>query len=180
MRLPRGQLVRSRVVADPATALSDALDRRLDGYVVLEPQEAVLLDGAGRGVLTFEAGVPALAYHTGTERGGPAALADLAEPGPFSAELYRVPRGDFPGPDAAAELTVSPGTPAERLGGDPDLADRTRAAAPDGRAADPGADPVASFLADEEKIAAIREQAREEAQRRAAEWGLDDALGEGD
>lgn len=176
MRLPRGQLVRSRVVADASTPLVDALDRALTGYVRLAPQESVLLDGDGVGVLTFEDGVPVVAYHPGTDRGGAAALADLAQPGPYSAELYRLAPADLAAAHEVAELQVPPGVPAERLGGDPALADRTREAAPDGRAVGGDADPVASFLDDDEKIAAIRDQAREEAERRAAEWGLDGAL----
>jgi hypothetical protein len=82
MRLPHGELVRSRVVSDPATALVAAAERELTGYAVFEPQDSLLLDADGRGVVTFEAGVPVLAYHTGTDRGGPEAIADLAVPGP--------------------------------------------------------------------------------------------------
>jgi hypothetical protein len=68
--------------------------------------------------------------------------------------------------------------PAERLAGDPGLAARTRAAAPDERLDDRAGSgsAVEAFLADESKIEAIREQAREEARRRAAEWGLSEAL----
>lgn len=66
--------------------------------------------------------------------------------------------------------------PADRLAGDPALADRTRAAAPVDRDAVANGDPVNEFLGDDEKIAAIREQARAEAERRAAEWGLDEVL----
>jgi hypothetical protein len=176
MRLPRGRLVRSRVVADPATVLSDALDRALTGYAVLEPQEAVLLDGDAHGVLTFDDGVPVVAYHSGTDRGGPPALADLAQPGPYAAELYELAAADLASVNEAQDLRVPPGTPAERLGGKPELADRTRATASDDRTDAGGVDPVVSFLEDDEKVAAIREQAREEAQQRAAEWGLDGAL----
>ena len=42
--LPRGTLVRSRVVDDPAVALEAALDRELTGYAVFEPGDALLLD----------------------------------------------------------------------------------------------------------------------------------------
>jgi hypothetical protein len=70
--------------------------------------------------------------------------------------------------------------PAERLAGDPALADSTRRAAPADRTSaekrdargDHGA--VEAFLDDEEKIAAIRKRARKEARERAAEWGLSD------
>ena len=73
MKLPRGRLVRRRVVADPATPLATALDEGLTGYVRLESQDALLLDGDGLGVITFSDGVPRAAYHTGTDRGGPPA-----------------------------------------------------------------------------------------------------------
>ena len=75
--IPEGELLRSRVVTDLAPALEDALDRRLDGYAVLAPRDVLLDDADDRGVLTFEGGVPALAYHAGTDRGGPPALADV-------------------------------------------------------------------------------------------------------
>jgi hypothetical protein len=182
MNLPTGQLVRSRVVDDPAVALAAALDRELTGYCVLAPQDALLLDADGKGVLTFESGVPAVAYHVGTDRGGPAALADLAVPGPYSADLYELDAGALDAVHDTPELSVPPGMAAERLAGDLDLAERTRAAAPADRragAAAKGDQPrsaVEAFLADEEKVEAIREQAREEAQRRAEEWGLDDEL----
>ncbi|WP_121821974.1 hypothetical protein [Halostella salina] len=178
MRLPRGQLVRSRVVGDPATALSTALDRNLTGYVVFEPTDSLLLDADGRGVLTFEAGVPVLAYHTGTDAGGPDAIADFAVPGPYSVEVFELDRTALADLHDTPELQVPPGLPAERLAGDPGLADRTRTAAPDdrtGTAAD-ASSPVAAFLDDEEKVAAIREQARAEARDRAEEWGLTDEL----
>lgn len=177
-RIPRGELVRSRVTADPATPLSAALDRDLTGYAVLQPQETLLLDGDARGVLTFADGVPVVAYHTGLDDGGPDALAALAEPGPYRAELYAVPGADLTEAHESEGLRVPPTMPAERLAGDPDLAARTRRAAPAERLEDEGSsdDPVATFLDDEAKVEAIREQARAEARRRAEEWGLDDQL----
>ncbi|MFB6123160.1 MAG: hypothetical protein ABEJ78_06850, partial [Haloferacaceae archaeon] len=90
MKIPRGRLVRSRVVSDPGVALASALDRELTGYAVFEPQDALLLDEGTAGVVTFESGVPVLAYNTETDRGGADALADLAVPGPYSVELYEV------------------------------------------------------------------------------------------
>lgn len=176
LRLPRGDLVRSRVVSEPATALAAALDRELTGYAVLEPQDTLLLDSDASGVLTFEDGVPVLAYHTGTDRGGPDALADLAEPGPYRAVMYALDREALQAVHDTPELTVPPGMPAERLAGDPELADRTRDVAPDARLGAGDGDPVASFLDDEEKIRAIQQQAREEAERRAEQWGLDHEL----
>lgn len=179
LRIPRGTLLRSRVVSDVATTLSRALDRGLTGYATLVPQETLLLEGDARGVLTFADGVPVLAYNTVSDSGGPDALAEIAVPGPYRVELYAV---DGDGLDAAHEedaLRVAPGAAATELADDPSLADRTRERAPDERLADPeadDADAVAAFLADDDRIEAIREQAREEAAERADEWGLDAAL----
>jgi|AntDeeMetagen681_2_1112603.scaffolds.fasta_scaffold18071_1 hypothetical protein len=193
MNLPDGRLLKSRVVSDPRYPLAEALDRNLTGYAVLEPQETLLLEGEGRGVVTFRDGVPELTYATGTERGGPAALGDLAMPGPYHVELYELPAGAFDALDDAAAFRVPPGMPAERLAGDPALAASTRRAAPDARvdagtgtgdASDADSDgegsrapedrsAVEAFLDDEEKIEAIREQARREAEARAEEWGFD-------
>lgn len=177
--IPEGELLRSRVVADLAPVLEDALDRRLDGYAVLAPRDALLGDDDDRGVLTFERGVPALAYHVGTDRGGPPALADVGA-GPYRIELYAVDAAALEATHGTAELRVPPGMPAERLTGDGALADRTRAAA--GAATAIGADhdddrdTLAAFLADEDAIAEIRESARAEAERRAEEWGFEDAI----
>ncbi|MHB9288915.1 hypothetical protein ACKVMT_17945 [Halobacteriales archaeon Cl-PHB] len=180
MKLPRGQLQRQRVVEDLATPLASALDAELTGYARLESQDAMLLAADGIGVLTFDSGVPVVAYHTGTDNGGPAALADLAISGPYRLELYELDGDVLEEIHAADDLTVPPGMPAERLAGDHGLADRTRDAAP-ARLVDrsagaagqrePGA--VEAFLEDEERIEAIRERAREEAERRAEEWGFD-------
>jgi hypothetical protein len=185
MKVPAGSLVRSRVVTDPRTLLVDALDRELTGYAVLEPQGALLLDGDGAGVVTFEAGVPHAAYHTGTDRAGPPALADLAERGPYDLELFALAPDDLDPVHDRETFRVPPGMPAERLAGDQALADRTRERVPESDAGTPGeagdeADPsaadvgaVEAFLDDEETIEAIREQAREEATERAEEWGFD-------
>lgn len=178
MKLPRGQLVRKRVVNSLGTALSSALDANLTGYARLESQDALLLDGDGVGVLTFEDGVPVVAYHTGTDSGGRDALADIAVPGPYLLELYRLDPSVLSEVHATDELRVPPETPAERLAGNQQLAERTRTRAPSERLAETdtgGAEKpsaVESFLDDEEKIAAIQERAREEAEERAAEWGF--------
>ncbi|MCT9095642.1 hypothetical protein [Haloarchaeobius sp. HME9146] len=179
MRLPRGTIVRSRVVQSPATALAAALDDAVTGYLVLEPQDALLLGDDGSGVITLASGVPVLAYHVGTDRGGAEALADLAAPGPYSVELYAVDDGALDAAHEATSLRVPPGLPADRLAADPDLATRTREAAPADRReerVEEDEDPLAAFLADEERIAAIQEEAEKEAARRAEEWGLADAL----
>ncbi|WP_423745756.1 hypothetical protein V5735_07315 (plasmid) [Haladaptatus sp. SPP-AMP-3] len=179
MTTPHGELVRSRVVSDPSSALATALERDLTGHAVFKPQDSLLLDADGYGVLTFEDGIPVQAHHTGTGRGGPAAVADLAVPGPYSVELYRQPADERETTRGADDRTIPPGMPAERLAGDPQLAARTRARAPDRPTSDTETTPtsaVEAFLEDEEKIAAIRKQAKQEAERRAEEWGLDDQL----
>jgi hypothetical protein len=161
-----GELVHARVVADPGAALADALSRELTGEAVFEPGGTVLLDDAARGVLAVEAGVPVRAYHTGTGRTGAEAVADLADAGPYRVEFYA---GEADGRGGS----VAPGVPAEVLADDPALADRTRERAPaDAPAAEQSADALEAFLADEQKIEAIKERAREEAERRAEEWGF--------
>lgn len=173
MKLPRGRLLRRRVVTDPATPLVTALETDLTGYARLESQDALLLDADGVGVLTFADGVPGAAYHTGTDAAGSAALADIAVAGPYRLELFELPGETLETVHEADDLRVAPGAPAERLAGDPDLAARTREAAPADRPTDDaGAGAVVAFLEDEQKVEAIRERAREEAERRAAEWDL--------
>ncbi|WP_193310001.1 hypothetical protein [Halorubrum halophilum] len=178
LRIPRGDLLRSRVVSDVGTTLSRALDRELTGYATLVPQETLLLEGDARGVVTFADGVPVLAYNTVSDSGGPDALAELAVPGPYRVELYAVADGALETAHEEETLRVAPGAAATELADDPALADRTREAAPDERLddGDDDGDAVAAFLEDDERIEAIREQARSEAEERAAEWGLDDAL----
>lgn len=180
MELPRGDLVASRVVDDHATALRDALDDAVTGYLVLEPADALLLADDDAGVLTLADGVPVLASHTGSGRGGASALADLAGSGPVQvdrrvvqpAALERVHDAD--GRDA---LAVAPGEPARVLADDHALAARARdRATADHPGLDATADPLEAFLADEERVEAVREEARAEAERRAEEWGFTDAL----
>lgn len=183
LTVPDGELLRSRVVSDSGQVFADALEVSLTGYAVLEPQESLLLEGDDRGVLTFADGVPALAYHTGTDRGGSAALADLAVPGPYRVELVSLPAEAVAELHDTPELRVPPAMPAERLAGDSDLAARTRERAPadrlsgdapGGTATDEGMDAVEAFLEDDGKIEAIREQARAEARERAEKWGFDE------
>ena len=180
MKLPRGRLRKSRVVSDPRDTLADVLDRGMTGYAVFESQDSLLLDADGRGVVTFSDGVPVVAYHTGTDRGGPPALADLAVPGPYHVSLFELDAAALAEVHDTADLRVPPGMPAERLAGDPALADSTRRAAPDERTtraatdADGDHGAVEAFLDDEEKIQAIKRQARTEAQERASEWNLPD------
>lgn len=178
LTIPRGTLLRSRVVSDVGTTLSRALDRDLTGYATLVPQETLLLSGEARGVITFDDGVPVLAYNTVTDSGGPDALAELAVPGPYRVELYAVDESGLAAAHEEEALRVAPDAAATELADDPDLAERTREAAPDERLRDAADedDAVAAFLADDDRIDAIREQARSEARDRAAEWGLDDAL----
>ena len=140
---------------------------------------------SGKEIAPFVA-IPVLTYHTGTDRGGPPALADLAVPGPYHVSLYTLAPADLESAHEAEDLRVPPGMPAERLGGDPALADSTRRAAPDRRlpsadhdtaAADAEDGPteqsaVEAFLDDAEKIEAIKQQARSEARERAQQWEL--------
>ncbi|MGM0447412.1 MAG: hypothetical protein ACQERM_04050 [Methanobacteriota archaeon] len=178
LTIPRGTLLRSRVVSDVGTTLSRALDRELTGYATLVPQETLLLSGEARGVITFEDGVPVLAYNTVTDSGGPDALAELAVPGPYRVELYAVEAEGLAAAHEEEALRVAPDAAATEMADDAALAERTREAAPEERLRDTADedDAVAAFLADDERIDAIREQARSEARDRAAEWGLDDAL----
>ncbi|MFB6120780.1 MAG: hypothetical protein ABEJ68_06655 [Halobacteriaceae archaeon] len=172
---PAGAVIYDRVVADAGAALAAALDRSLTGYAVLEPQDTLLLDGDGAGVLALRDGAPVAAAHTGTGRRGPDAVADTAVSGPYRVTLHEHP----PGPDPDADAAVDTGVPADILAADAALAERTRRAAPDD-AGDAGAaspDAVGAFLENEEKIEAIRERAREEAADRADEWGFGEAVG---
>lgn len=174
--IPDGDLLRSRVVADLAPALEDALDRRLDGYAVLAPRDVLLGDADDRGVLTFERGVPTLAYHAGTDRGGPPALADVGA-GPYRFDLYALDADHLAVPHDSDDLRVPPGMPAERLAGDSALADRTREVATTGHDDQCGG-ALDAFLENEAAVEAIRESARREATRRAVEWGFEDAVEE--
>lgn len=178
LSVPRGDLVRSRVVVELDRTLSAALERSLTGYAVVEPGGSLLLDGEVRGVLTFEAGVPVLAYCPETDRGGVDAIADLAGPGPWAVDLYELPPEALREVHESSEFRVPPGAPAEELAGEVALADRTRDRAPQERLGGEGESAVEAFLADDERIAAIQEEARAEAERRAEEWGLSDQLAE--
>lgn len=139
-----GRLVRSRVVHDAGVSLVDALDRRLSGYVILEPRTALLGAASGRGLITFETGVPVLASHS-SGACGIRALEAIATPGPYRVELYVLPDGalaeahglgsDSSGSNqnANTKLRVPPDAPAQRLACDATLADRTRRVARAGR-----------------------------------------------
>jgi len=177
MKLPRGQLVRQRVVADVGTVLATALESALTGYARLESQDALLLDGDGVGVLTFESGVPSGAYHTGTDSAGADALADIAVAGPYRLELYELDADALAPVHDNDHLQLPPDLPAKRLASNPDLAERTLAATPDERRAEheestDGGGAVEAFLDDEETIASIQERARDQARERAREWGF--------
>lgn len=172
LAVPEGELVRSRVGV--AGSLDAALSRDLTGYARIEPDS--LLADSQPGVVTFEDGVPRAAY---CERGGHGdsrgtdALAALAAPGPCSVELYELPDGALAEVHEAGEFSVPPAAPAEELADDASLAERARERAPDDAHEDDGPGALESFLEDEERIEAIQEEAREEAEKRAAEWGLD-------
>jgi hypothetical protein len=173
--IPDGELLRSRVVTALAPALSDVLDRRIDGYALVSSRDTLLGGDDESGVITFEEGVPILAYHSRTDRGGPPALDDIGSP-PYQFELYALEADTLELPHRTEELRVSPGMIAERLASDPDLADRTREVA--GDACETSDDTVEAFLEDEAAIEEIRQSAREEALDRAEEWDFADAVGE--
>jgi len=174
-----GRLLHSRVVSDLGSVLERALDRAITGYATVEPQDVLLLDAEGVGVVALERGVPVAARHTGTGRVGREALAELSVPGPCRVELYE---RDRPVPFADEPATrIPPGLPADRLVRDADLANRTRSAAADrGTGERTDADALEAFLTDDERVEAIQREAREEARERAATWGLENALVEAD
>ncbi|GAD52092.1 hypothetical protein MBEHAL_0852 [Halarchaeum acidiphilum MH1-52-1] len=165
-----GALSFSRVVTDPGIALERALDEAFTGYAVFVPADALLFDEGGDGLVAFGDGVPVRVRHSAGPVGDDAVTA-LALPGPYQVRFYE--HADPPlGPDAA----VDPDALAERLAGDPALAERTRERAPE--AADTGPDAVTAFLDDDAGIEAIRERARAEAEARAAELGFASVDGE--
>ncbi|QZY00455.1 hypothetical protein [Halobaculum rubrum] len=183
-RLPRGDLVGARVATDFAAPLAASLDDDLTGYLRLEPGDALLGIGGSEAVITLESGVPVLAYDAGGDVDGPAALAALAGTTPVRVERYRLPADALdslhdPTADGNDPFRVAPGAPARELAGDDALAERTREAAPaERRAAGGDHDALAAFLADEERVEAVRREARAEARARADEWGLGDQLAE--
>lgn len=173
MSLPAGQPCFDRVVMAVDEPLVEALNRELTGYGVIVPQAGLLGEGTGKGVLWFDGGIPCGARHTGTGRTDSEALADIAETGPYQVRLVEAEL-----PESVRERdSLAPGGPAERVAGDPELAERTRQASTGDTVEDPDAelDAVEAFLADEEKIAAIQEQAASEARKRAEEWGFEAA-----
>lgn len=174
-QLPRGELLRSRVVPDPGDLFEDALDRRLTGYAAVVPGDALLLDERSHGLLTFREGVPVVAYHERTGRGGEAALADLSR-GPWRVELSACDSGGLAAAHSVDAWRVPPGVPAERVAAAPALADRTRRRAPDDRGGGRDLAAVEAFLDDAERVEQVRAEARAEAERQAAEWGLDTHL----
>ncbi len=175
MNLPEGQLLRRRVLKELATALTNALELELTGYARLEPQDTLLLDSDGVGVITFENGIPVAVFHTGTDTGGSEALTDIGSSGPYRLELYELDEAMLERIHGSDSLCVPPGMPAKQLTGNAELVERTRDRAPTERI-EPDASPtqhldaVESFLDDGSKIEAIRKRARTEAQSRAEEW----------
>lgn len=178
IHVPEGELLRSRVVDDVAAPLATVLDRELTGYAVVEPAGSLLLGDEATGVLTFESGIPVVAYCETTDEGGADALAALAGPGPCAVDLYELPATALEPVHDTPAFQVSPGAPAEELAADTTLAARTRAHAPDHRqeGGETRTSAVEAFLQDEERIAEIQQEARAEAAERASEWGLDDQL----
>lgn len=178
MKIPRGTLRRRRVVNDLGKPLSTVLEAEVTGYCKLETQDALLLDGEGEGIITFEAGVPMAAYHTGTQRSGTAAVGDMAVAGPYRIELRELESAALAETHETDALLIPPGLPAKQLAGDPELSSRTRELAPSterqhGPAYSGVTDTVESFLDDDQRIESLRTHAREEARSRATEWGFE-------
>ncbi|MFB6221335.1 MAG: hypothetical protein ABEH90_07830 [Halolamina sp.] len=177
LHVPQGDLLRSRVVDDVAETLDAVLDRGLTGYAVVEPAGSLLLGDEAMGVLTFEDGIPVVAYCETTDEGGADALAALAGANPCAVDLYELPVAALDPVHDTPSFRVPPGSPAEELAADPALAERTRERAPADRLNEESrASAVESFLQDEQRIAEIQQEARAEAAERAAEWGLDEQL----
>lgn len=177
--IPEGELCRSRTDADVGDTLSRVLDRELTGYVVFEPGGSILLGDDERAVVTFEDGVPVLAYHPGSDAGGDDAL-DALSGRLFHTAVYELSPDDLRPAHRVENLRVDALAPARRLADDAALVERTREAAPEGRLSeDGGTSAVEAFLADTESIESIREEARAEAESRAAEWGLSDQIDDG-
>ncbi|WP_144902071.1 hypothetical protein [Halobellus captivus] len=177
-QIPEGELCRSRTDADVGDTLAGVLDRELTGYVVFEPQGSILLGDDERAVLTFEDGVPVLAYHPASDTGGDGAL-DVLSGQLFHAAVYELPLDALEAAHEVVDLRVDPTAPARRLADDEALVDRTREAAPEGRLSDErDTSAVEEFLADADRIEEIRSEARAEAQARASEWGLHEQLDE--
>ncbi|SFR36351.1 hypothetical protein [Halogeometricum limi] len=175
--VPEGDLLHSRVASDAGETLAAALDTELTGYAVFEPQGSLLGGGDDATVVTFEAGVPVLAYDATTDCGGPDALDALDAAGPYRVELFELAAADLQVVHRDETHRVPPARPADRLSTDPELAERTRAAAPDHRRADERSS-VEAFLADADRIEELKREARREAQSRAEEWGLTGQLEE--
>lgn len=177
MDLPQGRLLRKRVLKEVETVLTGALEQQLTGYARLEPQDTLLLDGQGVGVLTFEDGIPVGAYHTETENEGPEALTEIASSGPYRLELYELDKSVVDRIHKRDSLVVTPDLPAKRLTGNSELVERTKELAPEERVPEnptesSSLEAVEEFLEDDEKIESIRDRARNEAQSRADEWGF--------
>lgn len=180
IHVPQGELLRSRVVDDIADTLAAVLDEKFTGYTVLEPAGSLLLDDEATGVLTFESGVPVVAYCETTDEGGGDALAALAGPGPCGVDVYELPTAALEPVHDTPAFQIAPDAPAEELAADAALAARTREEAPAHRqdSGETGASAVEAFLQDDERIEEIQQEARTEAVERASEWGLDDQLAE--
>jgi hypothetical protein len=176
LHVPEGTLRRSRVVDDVADPLERALEQELTGYAVLEPGGSLLLGEEAAGLLTFEDGIPVVAYCETTDEGGVDALAALAAPGPCAVDLYELAAEALDPVHHTPSFQIPPGAPAEELAADPALAERVRERAPEERQREESASAVEAFLEDEDRIAEIQQEARTEAKARAAEWGLDDQL----
>lgn len=178
LSIPRGRLLRSQCVPDIRAVLIAAFERELTGYTIVEPTEPPLRDEQGTVVFTYEHGLPLCVYHTESGRGGQRVLSELAAIGPYRLDLYALSTDQVRPLCERTELRVPPVLPAERLCGDPELADRVNRRLSESETI--GAieehettEGVAAFLDDAAGIEAIKNAARAQAERKATEWDLD-------
>lgn len=177
--IPEGELLFARTVGGYAEPLADALDRAVTGCLVVRPAPSLLVGADTRGVLTLVDGVPRAAYETSDDLAGGDAVAGLASDGPARVALYAHEADRLAAiHETATECLIAPDAPAQELADDSELARATRDRAP--TESDDRRSAAAAFLADEQRVAALRAQARAEARERAAEWGLEEHLQTGE
>ncbi|GGL63399.1 hypothetical protein [Halocalculus aciditolerans] len=191
-------LVFSRVLDDPGVCLDRALADAFTGVAAFEARAALVGDASDTYDLAFEDGVPTRAAARDADAAGPPVLSRLAEAAPCRVELRADATRSF-----RSDATVDPPAVARALDrdrlvdqypaspeSDPETGPDADESSPDPDAVNvgetaAGAEPAESvdaleaFLADEERVDALRERAREEAVERADEWGFEVSDAEG-
>ncbi len=100
------------------------------------------------------------ALHSGQDEGGPPALTAFGGD-PCRTDCHELARWALSAVNGAAEPWILPGLPAERLAGDPSLAERTREQAPSGRLEADAMGAIEAFLKGEERIERIERKGGE-------------------